>query len=439
MPSNYAQLQLHNYSPFTGKGGEKLLQFIWQFQYFNSAHLQTTSGENVTVVHPGKLNKDQGPDFKDAKIKIGNTLLAGSVELHIKTTDWFRHKHQNDPNYSNVILHVVFENDCPHEDLPVLELQPHISNFLLTRYNALMNASDFIPCQHSIGGVKELTWLSWKERLLVERLTRKSAYVLKLLQQSNQHWEETFWWMIARSFGVKVNTDAFEAIARSISVNVLAKHKSQIHQLEALLFGQASLLQSEFNEDYPKLLQREYRFLQKKYDLKPVHASLLFLRMRPGNFPTIRLAQMAALVQSSSHLFSKILETDNLKDVKKLFDVTANDYWHYHYSFDQGSSFKKKKLGEEMINNLLINTVVPVLFSYGIYHKEEKYKEKALQWLQQLPSESNSVLQSFQNLNVSSSSAFDSQALLELKNEYCGNKRCLECSIGNALLKSSAE
>jgi hypothetical protein len=416
-------------------GGEKLLQYIWQFQYFNKSELQTTAGEKLQIIFPGKLNTNQGPDFTNAQIKIDNTTLVGSIELHLKASQWNEHGHSSDTNYKNVILHVVFENDLPQSSVPVLELQSRISNLLLDKYTDLMNSPSFIPCANSVTEVKEITWLSWKERLLAERLTRKSSIVFKFLEENNAHWEESFWWMLARNFGMKVNAEAFESMARSIHVNILAKHKNQIHQLEALLFGQAGLLERSFNEDYPKLLQREYGFLKKKYDLKPIHSQVHFLRMRPGNFPTIRLSQLAALIQNSAHLFSKILEIEKVSEIKKLFDVTANDYWHYHYRFDESSSFKKKTIGKDMIDNIIINTIVPVLFAYGLYHKEEKFKNKAILWLEELSAEVNSISKGFAGLKLSNKSAFDSQAFIELKTQYCDHKHCLQCAIGNALLK----
>jgi hypothetical protein len=417
-------------------GGEKLLQYIWQFQYFNKAELQTTAGEKLQIIFPGKLNTNQGPDFTNAQIKIDNTTLVGSIELHLKASQWNEHGHNNDSNYKNVVLHVVFENDLPPSAVPVLELQSRISNLLLDRYTDLMNSPSFIPCANSVSEVKEITWVSWKERLLAERLTRKSSIVFKFLEENNAHWEESFWWMLARNFGMKVNSEAFESTARSVSVNILAKHKNQIHQLEAFLFGQTGLLERSFEEDYPKLLQREYNFLKKKYDLKPIHTPVHFLRMRPGNFPTIRLSQLAALIQNSAHLFSKILETEKVSEIEKMFEVTANDYWHYHYRFDESSSFKKKTIGKDMIDNLIINTIVPVLFAYGLYLKEEKFKNKAILWLEELSAEVNSITKGFASLKLSNKSAFDSQAFIELKTQYCDHKHCLQCAIGNTLLKT---
>ncbi len=416
---------------------EKLLQYIWQFQHFNRDGLVTDKNEVIQVIHPGQLNHNQGPDFLDARIKIGTTILAGSIELHLKTSDWQKHNHSSDINYKNVILHVVYRNDEQQiSTLPLLELESRISNLLLQKYEQLMVNNNYIACSNSIVQVKEITWTAWKERLLAERLTRKSKKIFELFEKSHQHWEETFWWLLARNFGIKVNADAFEEMARSIPISVLARHKTQIHQVEALLFGQANLLAGNFNDDYLQLLQREYKFLQKKYDLNPIHTPVHFLRMRPGNFPTVRLAQLAMLVFNSAHLFSKILEASDVLEIKQLFSVTANDYWHYHYRFDEASDYKPKKLGLTMISNIIINTAAPMVFAYGLHHKNEDYKTKALRWLDEVPAETNVITTGFKNLTITIKSAFDSQSLIELKTQYCEGKRCLQCAVGNSILKS---
>ena len=418
---------------------ERLLQFIWQFQYFNKSELATASGEPVQILFPGRYNTNQGPDFSEAKIKIGSATWAGNVELHFKTSDWQKHDHHHDDNYRNVILHVVWENDSTGKNgIPILELKEKVSKILLLRYESLMNAAGFIACEKSILQVKEITWEGWKDRLLAERLTRKSEAVRCYLEQSNFHWEETFWWLLARNFGLAVNADAFEAVAKSIPLNILSKHKNQIHQLEALLFGQAGLLDEKFVEDYPNMLRKEFQFYNKKYNLNPSNAHVFFLRMRPVNFPTIRLAQLAVLVQQSAHLFSRIKEATSVVEVKKWFDVTANDYWHYHYRFDELSNFRRKKLGTAMIDNVIINTIVPMLFAYGSYHREEKQKKKAMKWLEEISSESNAITKAFHELGAETKNAFDSQALIELKNEYCSKKRCLDCAVGNAILSNKS-
>lgn len=415
---------------------ERLLQFIWQFQYYNKGELKTTSGEELQIIFPGTFNTNQGPDFTDAKIKIGNTTWVGNIELHLKASDWNKHNHQHDKNYCNVVLHVVWENDFPNYNIPMLNLENRIATSLLQRYEELMNAQGFIPCENSISSIKPIILQSWKERLLAERLIRKSAAVKTFLEQNNQHWEETFWWMLARNFGIKINADTFEAIAQSIPINILAKHKNQIHQLEALLMGSANLLNENFTEDYPIMLKREYEFYKSKYKLKSPKYAVFFLRMRPGNFPTIRLAQLAMLIHNSEHLFAKIKETGSLQDVKKWLDVTANDYWHYHYRFDEPSSFKKKNLGAAMIDNILINTICTVLFAYGHFNNEQKFKDKAIKWLEEIRAESNSITKGFQKLGQENKNAHDSQAFIELKNEYCSRKRCLDCAVGNTLLKN---
>jgi len=419
---------------------ERLLQYIWQFQHFNKNELATIDGEPLQIIHPGSFNTNQGADFSEAKIKIGNTTWAGNIELHIRSSDWNLHNHSSDKNYGNIILHVVWEHDkeinIAGNNLPTLVLQNRVSKLLLNKYEELMNTSFFIPCENYVHTIKELTLLNWKQRLLAERLENKSAIIFSFLKQNNFHWEETFWWLIAKNFGIKVNADVFEKIARSLSVNILAKHKNQIHQLEALLLGQAGLLEKEFTEDYPKMLQKEYHFYKKKYKLEKPPLQLFFLRMRPANFPTLRLAQLAMLISNSTYLFSKIKESKSISELKKLLDVTANDYWHYHYVFDETAAFKKKKLGAQMIDNILINTVVPILFAYGLHHNEQQYKDKAIAWLEEIPSEKNVITKGFEVLKFSNKNSFDSQAYIELKNEYCNNKRCLECSIGNALLKN---
>lgn len=416
---------------------ERLLQFIWQFQYFNKTGLTTSSGEDLLIIFPGQWNTNQGPDFINARISIGNTVWAGSIELHVRTSDWNRHKHTGDENYKNVILHVVWENDMDEAgDMPLLEIKTLVAKLLLKRYEALMGSSAFVPCAESIHNVKEITWKGWKERLLAERLIRKAKLIETYLRENNYHWEETFWWLLARNFGMKVNADAFEAIARSVPINLLAKNKNQIHHLEALLLGQAGLLENDFEEEYPKLLKREYKFLVQKYHLRPINIPLFFLRMRPGNFPSIRLAQLAMLAHTSAHLFSRIKEASSAKEVREWFDVAANDYWHYHYRLGEVSSYKKKNLGDPMIASIIINTVVPVLFAYGNYKNEKQYKEKALEWLEYIQAEKNAITSGFSTLKISNKNAWDSQALIELKNEYCNKKKCLDCAVGNAILKN---
>ena len=418
---------------------ERLLQYIWQFQHFNQHELQLPSGESLGIIHPGNYNTHQGPDFIQARVKIDEVLFAGNIELHIKTSDWQRHKHDDDENYRNVILHVVWQHDDDKEQaIPVLSLESRVSGVLLDQYGQWMQQPTFIPCNQQAAQVSDLIWKGWEDRLLAERLLYRTNIIKEYQEQNNQHWDESFWWWLARHFGSKVNGIAFESIARSIPVKLLAKHKSQIHQLEALLFGQSGLLNRTFEEDYPKLLSAEYRFQQKKYKLKPQFEPVFFLRMRPGNFPSIRLAQLSMLLHQSNHLFAEIKESRELKDVKKILDVTANDYWHYHYLFDELSAFKPKHIGMQMIDNLIINAICPALYAYGHLMNEPLYKSKALHWLEQTAPEKNAITNGFVQIGIPIQNACDSQALLELKANYCDVKHCLDCAIGNALLKNAA-
>ena len=419
---------------------EKLLQFIWQFQYFNRQKLHTTQNESILIVKPGIWNHHQGPDFSEAMVRIGKTKWVGNIELHLRSSDWFKHQHESDKHYTNIILHVVWEADVPIYDLnnnevPTLTLQHLIPKLLLERYSQMMETKVEMPCHSFLPVLDNLAWFSWKERLIAERLERKSAHILALVKQSQNHWEEVFWWLLAANFGVKVNADLFGLIARSIPLNTLLKHKNQVQQLEAFLLGQANLLSGKVKEDYPLMLQREYRFLKRKYQLPIVYKQPAFLRMRPAAFPTVRLAQLAMLINQSTQFFSQIKEIKDIKKIQEIFSITANDYWHYHYRFDETTEYQPKHLGKQMTENIMINTVIPVLFSYGLYSKEEVFKEKAVQWLYDLSAEQNQITREWKLSGISLRSALDSQSLIELTNHYCINKRCLDCAIGNKILK----
>ena len=414
---------------------EQLLQFVWQQRYFDESDLSTTNNEPIQILHPGILNTNQGPDFSSARIKLGNTEWAGNVELHVQTGDWLKHGHQYDKQYNNVILHVVWEhteNSCP--GIPVLELQGRVPAYLKKQVTDWMLNQMLIPCMQELrlSGIQPT--LEWKEQLIGERLSRKSAQISSQLLQVKGHWEEVFWWLIARNFGVTVNADAFEEMARSLPLTMLTRHKNQVQQIEAFLLGQCGLLSKNFSDPYARLLQKEYQFLRNKYKLRQINTPVHFLRMRPGNFPTIRLAQLAMLIHESVHLFSKIKDMEFANQVEQLFRVTANDFWHYHYRLENASGFSEKTLGNSMIQNLMINTVVPCLFTYGIFNKDDRYVKKAYRWLEETAHENNNIIRIFQREGIKIENASDTQALLELKKNYCDKRRCLECEIGLRLL-----
>ncbi len=415
---------------------ERLLQYIWQFRLFNHQCLKDVNGDDVFIIHPGIYNTDQGPDFQYAKIRLNNTIIAGSIELHMRASDWLKHGHSFSALYSNVILHVVWENDMELGfPFPTLELRGRVAGILLDRYEKWMKSKSFIPCSGQLQDIPSISVIAWKEKMVVERLQQRTELILQYCQQTKDHWEEIFWWVLARNFGMSVNGFVFENIARSVSVIILAKYKNNLQQIEALLLGQAKMLEKEFNEAYPVLLQREFRFLRLKHKLAPIREHIRFLRMRPSNFPTIRLAQLAMLIHKSAHLFSYIKETSELSEIKEKLSVTADKYWDDHYMPGELSVTIPKKIGEQMVENILINTVVPMLFAYGYHTKQDKLKEKALGWLEYVNAEKNRVIKEFGKMGLTCCHASDTQAVLYCYKEYCTRHRCLDCLIGNRLLK----
>lgn len=475
---------------------EQLLQFIWQYQYFNRLQLHTEAGEPLQILSPGDLNTHQGPDFLHAAIRIGHTGWVGNIELHIKTSDWTKHAHQNDKFYRNVILHVVWANDIPltgdrpaaevilpdehgsdrsqsavERNIPLLVLQHRVPKLLLGKYEEWMARRTFIACEGQLPRVGEKTWTPWKRQLLERRLYRKTLFIRDCLEQNHQHWEETAWWLLARNVGLPVNSLSFEAMARSLPILVLARHRGRVEQLEALLLGQTGLLEEEFEEDYPLFLQREFRYLRKKYRLPVPSSAVLFLRMRPGNFPSIRLAQLAGLLSRCTSWFAAIKEADSFTELMPLLRVTASPYWDTHYSWGRkgtgrqeedggrdvgtypwrmgdeveaitdaaeglrnGSTGRPKKLGKQMMESILINTAAPLLYAYGWLRGEKALREKALWWLTAIPAEKNALIAGWGRQGVYGKHAADTQALRELKCQYCDPKKCLQCAVGHLLL-----
>ena len=417
---------------------ERLLQFIWQFQYFNKIDLGTSNSEKLVIVHPGQLNRNQGPDFLEARIRIRDQLWVGSVELHMESSGWQKHSHHLDTNYTNVILHVVWTDDDEtlSDSIPTLILNGRVQGILLQQYETWMKSSSFIPCGNGIAGIEELLLSGWKQRLVAERLDRKSAAAKEMLEFNHIHWEQTFWWMLAKNMGQQVNAEAFEEIMRSIPYPVLMKHRKSVHQIECLLLGQAGLLEGNISDHYALMLKKEFDFYKAKYGLRQINIPVHFLRMRPAAFPTIRLAQLAMIIHNSEQLFSTILVAPDLKKIKSLFEVTANDYWHCHFMIGEVSVQQPKALGANMISSIIVNTVVPLLFTYGNYHGDESVKARAIDMLELTREETNFTVRGFNRLGIKNKNAHDSQALLELKSQYCDSRRCLDCAIGYALLNS---
>ena len=415
---------------------ERLLQYIWQFQYYQQQHLQTTSGEPLQILHPGTLNTQQGPDFSAARIRIGQTILAGHIELHILSSDWHRHKHSGDTHYNNVILHVVWTDDgATPAHIPVLVLENRVSTLLLERYTGMMQTISVIACHHHLPVLNELAWFAWKERLIVERLERKSQQIIQLLQQNQGHWDEVFWWQLAAGFGSKINAAFFERVAKSIPYAVVKRHRHHLDEIEALLFGQAKMIHTGLKDPYAKSLLRNHQHLKKKYALDTVDGGPVFLRMRPASFPTIRLAQLAMLLHQREHLLDQVRQVNSIEELMRLFQTKASHYWNTHFVFDEPVSTEPRFVGQQMLLHLMINVVVPILFAYGQEKGNTQQKEKVLHWLYQLAPEQNKITRYWKSTGIANRSALDTQSLLELHTQYCVNKRCLECSVGNRLLR----
>ena len=420
---------------------ESFLHYLWQHKQLQG-DLKTTAGIPIEIERVGEYNRNAGPDFLDCRIRIGGILWAGNVEIHVKASDWNLHAHTGDPNYDTVILHVVYDYDTDiynseGKPIPTLDIHEAYPETLWTGYAALMQPQlpIEIPCMLQLQEVPNLILNSYIDRLCIERIERKADDVRRLLDDSNNHWESCCYWMIARYFGGKVNAYAFEMLAKATPLRILAKIKDKPMRVEALFMGQAGFLEGEFKDAYPLQLQKEYQYLRVAYQLTPMASHLWkFFRMRPSNFPTIRISQLAQLIASSTNLFSKLLETPEVNDLRKLFDIQTSDYWHNHYRFDVESEPIGKSAGKSFVDILLINSWVPVLFEYGVQHGSQQYKDQAIAILQQLPSENNRIVRLWSQAGVVAKDASRSQGELQLYNEYCKNKRCLDCAVAYQLL-----
>ena len=418
---------------------ENFLYYLWENRLITGI-LQTQANQPIVILNTGYRNTDSGPDYLEAKIKIGDQLWAGHVEIHVKASDWNRHGHQTDKAYQNVILHVVYENDTKVNDIPTLELKGHFDESLYAHYERLVASKHWIPCERSMESVSSFTKLNCLDRMAIERLEGKAKIVTKLLNANKFDWEDTLYRLLLRYFGLKVNNEAFEYLANILPFKTLLKHADQLIQVEAMLLGCAGFLEDDFTEDYPLLLKREFTVMKSKFNLlvMPVER-WRFMRMRPVSFANIRLAQLAQMIHRNGCLFSKIKESQNATEAKRLFNVKASEYWDTHYRFEVPSKPQPKHLGEGTAEVLIINAVAPLLFCYGKFHKDESYCEKALRFLEELAAEDNTIVRHFNAIGMNAHNAMQTQALLHLYNQYCQRKRCLECSIGIFLLQSNKD
>ncbi len=421
---------------------EDFLIYVWRYQLYEP-DLQTSEGQNIIVKNPGIRNTDAGPDFHNAMVRVGATLWAGNIEVHIKSSDWHTHKHQHDDAYSNVILHVVYEHDRIIVDknglpIPTIELKDRIEEDRYSKYQYFVNNTNWIPCSREVSMVDPITKTSWLERMLVERIERKSEAVEKVLLRNKNDWEVSFYQVLAANFGFKVNEQPFRMLATMMPLHILQKHRDNQMQIEALLMGQAGLLQKEFNDEYPGKLKKEYNFLRQKYGLVPMEAHLWkFMRLRPANFPTIRISQFADLIYKHGNSFSQIIECNTIDDLFLIFDISASNYWKDHYNFDVISPASSKKFGVIATRIIIINTIVQFMYLYGTVRGKQKYRDNTIRFLLGLPAEKNTILREWEKLSIKAENALESQALLELKNKYCDLKKCLHCSLGLKLLNMS--
>ena len=415
---------------------EELLHHIWQHRLFSSQGLKTVDGQSLEILKSGELNSDSGPDFRNSRIKVDGTEWAGNIEIHVRSSDWLRHNHQTDSAYANIILHVVFEDDLKESlgSFPTLILKNLVSDQVLVRYENLNNSSDTIPCGAQFMDVPELIRNAWFDSLLIGRLQRKSEWMNSLVDESHGDLEEAFTVVLFRAFGMKVNAEPFEQLARQTPWKVLSKHQDNLFQLEAILFGNAGFLENP-KDEYSEQLKKEYGFLKHKYELKPLDEKLWkFLRLRPPNFATVRIAQLAALVQKTGAFYRWFSNQTNEIQIQDLA-VTPSEYWKTHYNFGTESSSKPKRIGTTMARNILINAVVPFLFVSANREAKPELQDRGLQLLQQLEAEKNVKVNAFINHGLKVRNAAESQALIELKTNFCEHKKCLICSIGANILK----
>lgn len=424
---------------------EDFLHFIWKYKKIYSEQLLTTQNELVEVVATGIHNHLAGPDFFNAQIKVNHQLWAGNVEIHSKSSDWYAHGHETDVNYDNVILHVVWEDDVAiyrkdHTQIPTLELKNYIAPKVLEAYQKLFNKTEnsFINCEKQLSSVDPFLLKNWLDRVFFERLEQKSIVVAELLSTYDNDWEQVLFSLLLKNFGSKVNGDSFWSLSQNIPFSKIRKISSHLEQLEAIFFGMVGFLDADDITDvYYRNLQTEYRYLQHKFQLKNEAVQKPhFFKLRPPNFPTIRLSQLAKLYHKHQNLFSKVLAADTLEDIYSLFNVKASDYWDTHFTFGKESKKSVKKTSKKFIDLLVINTLLPLKF----YHAKSLHNAEditLLKLISQMTKEENNILKNYESLGVNISNAMESQAILQLYHRYCSKNNCLQCAVGNHLLSGN--
>lgn len=420
---------------------EDLLHFIWKFRKLKTRGLTTSSNESIVILDSGTHNFFTGPDFFNAQVKIGGQKWAGNVEMHVKASDWYAHHHERDDNYKNIILHVVWENDIPvycqnNRQIPTLELRKFISKKLLSNYHDLLDKKtiNFVNCEKDINSIDKFVLDHWLERLYFERLERKSQGIMELLKSTANDWENVLFLVLLKNFGLKINGQAFLTLGRALDFSIVQKTRNNTRQLESLLMGMAGLLDAtELSDTYFMQLKEEYHYLKKKFRLEV--SSVVkpeFFKLRPTNFPTLRLSQFASLYKNQ-RLFSKVLTATNRREFMDLFQVSANTYWDSHYNFGRRSAVRPKTISSKFVDLLLINAILPLKFCHA-RHIGNTVDEDLIALISELKPEINGIIHNFKDLGLTASSAMESQAILQLYNEYCTRNKCLQCAVGTRLL-----
>ena len=420
------------------------MQYVWKHRLWRSEDMVTNTGKKVRVVDPGLLNTDAGPDFFNAKIEIDGHMWVGNVEMHYRATDWKRHHHDSDKAYDSVILHVVAKDDAPvrrtnGELIPqlVLEVSPQFN----ADYASLVGATIEVPCATKIKQVPHLTIVEWVEGLAFERLHGKVERIHQLLDSFNGSWEDVCYVTLARNFGFGINNDAFERLARRTPLRLLGKHSDSVLQIEALLFGQAGMLdaQKPGMDSYYNQLCTEYAFLSNKFQLTPMEKeSWKLFRIRPQNFPYRRIAMLAQFIEGGFRMMNRILEAEGEKEMRALFEVELSGYWSKHYTVGKPNERATSTLSRSSTDIILINTVAPLLYAYGELTGNYEMTDKAIKLLEDLRAESNSIVSHFVAYGIDCPDALTSQALVQLKREYCDARKCIYCKIGHHLLSKAA-
>lgn len=432
----------------TAMNSEYLLHYIWKNSIFTSFDFQTTAGETIKIIHPGYAHQDAGPDFKQAIIKINRILWAGDVEIHIHTSDWFKHKHHQDPKYNSVILHVVYEDDLPDvketkDKFPILELKNYINQKVIENYESIYKSSQILPCntfiQNKIEHDKDYLKLIFTDlysKLITERLEYKQIQINKIYTETKGDWNETIFRLLAINFGFKTNQPAFELMSKSIPFKVLRNHSNNHLQVYALLFGQSGMFENQLDEDeYYTTLQNEYLYLRKKYNLVPIHIkNWNLLRLRPLNFPCIRIAQLCEVIHHYPQLFSHIENHTELAQFEHIFLKKPDSYWETHYHFGTPSAEHSVLIGKSTFNLLMINTIIPVLYTYGAFAGRTYLQERALDLYTVIDAENNHLITRYKESGFPIVTSLDSQAVLHLSKHYCQYKKCLDCPLGQKII-----